>query len=133
VALGRGWQLLNPATPTFNDVPPGSAFYTVIETAYSLGVISGYSCGTNCRAFHPTDTANRGQASKIIDIARTTSQPTSTATPAPPTNTRLPTNTPMPPSNTAVPASPTPAPTDTPNVSSTPTATPTPPVIAGFN
>ena len=130
VAIGKGWTLLNPATGTFRDVVPGSAFYQYVETAYSLGVISGYSCGTSCREFRPNNTATRGQAAKIIDLAITTNPPTATAgatnTPVPPTGTAVvPTATSVPPTSTAI------VPTDTPVPASAtpvpPTNTPVPP------
>jgi hypothetical protein len=62
VANARGWELLSPAHPTFNDVSTTDAFYTYIETAYSHGVISGYNDGT----FRPGNTATRGQVTKVV-------------------------------------------------------------------
>ena len=153
-ALGRGWQLKNPPTATFSDVPVGSPFYQYVETAYSLGVISGYSCGTGCLAFHPFDSATRGQGAKIIDVSITTVQasptptvpaPTNTpvvppsSTPRPPTNTPVvppsstplpPTSTPVPPTDTPVPPTSTPANSPTPLLTSTSTPTPTVPATA---
>ncbi len=121
-ALSGNWPLLNPPTATFRDVAPGSAFYTFVETAYGFGVISGYDCGTGCREFRPSTTANRGQGSKIIDLAVQVVLPTATATPAPPTATPVPpTATPVPPTATPVPATATPVP---PTVTATPTDTP---------
>ncbi|MGI8589216.1 MAG: S-layer homology domain-containing protein [Chloroflexia bacterium] len=75
-AIGRGWALVNPSTPTFTDVPASNPFYQVIETAYSKGVISGYTCGTGCRQFRPNNTATRGQGAKIIDLAIYATLPT---------------------------------------------------------
>jgi hypothetical protein len=57
----QGWALLNPATPSFSDVPPGSTFYPYIETAVCHAVLGGYSDGT----FRPAANATRGQISKI--------------------------------------------------------------------
>ncbi|HET7076296.1 MAG TPA: S-layer homology domain-containing protein, partial [Chloroflexia bacterium] len=71
VARGRNWPLLNPAQPTFTDVPPAHPFFTYIETSYAHGVISGYTCGTACLEFRPGNTSTRGQGAKIIDIAAT--------------------------------------------------------------
>ena len=153
VSLGRQWPLLNPTTPTFTDVSRQDPFYTYIETAYAMGVISGYSD----RTFRSSATATRGQGAKIIDISITAGP---TATPVPPTNTPVPpTNTPVPqptntvppqptntvppqptdtpvgptatPVNTSTPA-PTDTPTDTPTVTATPTSTTPTPVITEF-
>jgi hypothetical protein len=63
----RGWSLLNPATPTFGDVPAGSTFYPYVETAVAHGVINGYADGT----FRPTAFAFRGQIAKIVYLAAT--------------------------------------------------------------
>ena len=66
VVNAAGWPLLNPATPTFADVGPGTAFYTFIETGVSHGIISGYDCGgpgepcqapANRRYFRPAGNA----------------------------------------------------------------------------
>jgi uncharacterized protein YkwD len=65
VALAQGWALSNPITPSFTDVPPGSAFYTYVETAADKNVISGYSDGS----FRPGSLATRGQISKIVYYA----------------------------------------------------------------
>jgi S-layer homology domain/Beta-propeller repeat len=62
-----GWLRRTPVTPTFSDVPPGSAFYTFVETAVCHGVVSGYADGT----FRPTAGATRGQISKIVSLAIT--------------------------------------------------------------
>jgi hypothetical protein len=62
VVGAAGWPVLNPATPTFSDVPPGSPFYTFVETAVCHGVISGYADHT----FHPGVPATRGQITKIV-------------------------------------------------------------------
>ncbi|HMA36362.1 MAG TPA: S-layer homology domain-containing protein, partial [Chloroflexia bacterium] len=43
--VGAGWPLLNPASRTFEDVRPGSAFYQFVETAAARSVVSGYTCG----------------------------------------------------------------------------------------
>jgi hypothetical protein len=61
----NSWTLINPATATFSDVPPGSTFYTYIETAACHSVLGGYSDGT----FRPSDNAFRGQIAKIVYYA----------------------------------------------------------------
>jgi hypothetical protein len=67
VVEAAGWPLLNPPTPTFTDVPVGSAFYQYVETAFEHAIISGYSDGT----FRPFNNATRGQISKIVHSALT--------------------------------------------------------------
>jgi hypothetical protein len=67
VVLARLWPLLDPATPSFVDVPPGSAFYTYVETARSHALVSGYGDGT----FRPYINALRGELSKILYVALT--------------------------------------------------------------
>ncbi|HET7076168.1 MAG TPA: S-layer homology domain-containing protein [Chloroflexia bacterium] len=70
VTLSMGWPLLNPTTPTFRDVAPGSVFYQYIETAVNHGVISGYTCGTGCLEYRPGNNITRGQLAKIIALAK---------------------------------------------------------------
>jgi hypothetical protein len=65
-------------TPTgqqFEDVPPGSTFYPYIFRLATRSIMQGYPCGspaepcvppTNLPYFHPSNTATRGQASKIV-------------------------------------------------------------------
>jgi hypothetical protein len=65
VVLAEGWQLYNPPSPTFTDVPSGHPFYQYIETAYRQGIISGYSDGT----FRPANDVTRGQLCKIVVLA----------------------------------------------------------------
>ena len=60
-----------PPTPTFVDVPANNPFYGYIETAYNHGIISGYSCGSGCLAYHPGNSATRGQIAKIVYTAVT--------------------------------------------------------------
>ncbi len=75
VALGFGWPLQSPATPTFVDVPPSQPFYSFVETAVAHGVISGYDCGgpgEPCpgRYFRPGADVTRGQLAKILISAQ---------------------------------------------------------------
>jgi hypothetical protein len=67
IALAQSWTLLDPPTPSFSDVPLGSAFYKYIETARAHALISGYGDGT----FHPYENALRGQLSKMLYVALT--------------------------------------------------------------
>jgi uncharacterized protein YkwD len=62
VAMAEGWPLLNPPSASFNDVPPGSPFYTYVETAAARGVVSGYPDGS----FRPGGLTNRGQVAKVV-------------------------------------------------------------------
>jgi hypothetical protein len=62
VQLAFGWPDDLAGAPHFSDVPPGSPFYTFIETCYNHHVISGYADGT----FRPGNNATRGQISKIV-------------------------------------------------------------------
>ena len=66
VVLAQNWTLYTPPTPTFRDVPATDPFYAHIETAYSHGIISGYTCGPGCLEFRPTANATRGQVAKIV-------------------------------------------------------------------
>jgi hypothetical protein len=74
VALGAGWQLLNPSSNSFADVPVGSTFYKYVETAASRGVISGYACGgtgETCDSqkrpyLRPGGKVTRGQFTKMV-------------------------------------------------------------------
>jgi hypothetical protein len=76
--IAAGWAQINPATPTFTDVPAGSVFYTVIETAVCHGVVSGYADQT----FHPYANATRGQISKIVYLSITEAPGACTVTPS---------------------------------------------------
>jgi hypothetical protein len=60
--LALGWTSNTSGGPHFTDVPTSSPFYSFIETAYNMGVISGYANGT----FRPASDATRGQISKIV-------------------------------------------------------------------
>jgi hypothetical protein len=74
--LARGWALYTPNSPTFEDVPQGSTFYTYIETVVHKGIASGYPCGgagepcdpQNRPYFRPNNNATRGQISKMLYI-----------------------------------------------------------------
>jgi hypothetical protein len=70
VVLAKGWTIYTPPAPTFQDVPTTHPFYQYVETAYSHGIISGYSCGTGCLEFRPGNNVTRGQLCKIIVLAQ---------------------------------------------------------------
>ena len=57
--------VIAPATASFTDVAVGSAYYGYIETAVARGLVTGYSCGTNCAEFKPNDPLYRGQLVKM--------------------------------------------------------------------
>lgn len=69
------WTLVDPPTPTFSDVAPGSTFYRYIETAYQHSIISGYGnpdCsdkGLAVPCFFPGRNVTRGQMSKMVSNA----------------------------------------------------------------
>jgi hypothetical protein len=63
VAVAAGYQDAIPANrQTFQDVPPGSAFWLPIEQAAAHGIISGYADGT----FRPGAAVTRGQLVKMV-------------------------------------------------------------------
>jgi hypothetical protein len=64
-----------PTSQTFEDVPPGSTFYTWIQQIAGLGIVGGYECGgpgepcvgpENRPYFRPGNNATRGQLTKIV-------------------------------------------------------------------
>ncbi|HST05332.1 MAG TPA: S-layer homology domain-containing protein, partial [Chloroflexia bacterium] len=63
-----------PGPQDFEDVQPGSTFYTYTQQLANLGVMSGYPCGNpepcvppdNLPYFRPNNNATRGQTSKIV-------------------------------------------------------------------
>jgi hypothetical protein len=81
VVVAAGWTQINPATQSFQDVFPNTAFYTFVETAYCHGIISGYDCGgpgepcgtSGKPYFRQFNNATRGQIAKIVYGALTTS------------------------------------------------------------
>jgi hypothetical protein len=114
----EAWPLLTPPAPHFTDVPADSVFYAPIETAYSHGILGGYSDGT----FRPSNPATRGQIAKLIYGAILA--PTATATPSP-SATATATDLPGPSATATTLPSSTATPTDT-ALPGTPTETATP-------
>jgi hypothetical protein len=88
VALAFGWNTPQ-ADRDFEDIPPASTFYTYAAQLHDRGIIVGYPCGgigegcippANLPYFRPTRDVTRGQAAKILQLARTQPTPTPTAT-----------------------------------------------------
>lgn len=80
VADPANWIIENPPSNRFEDVLPGSTFYSYIETAASHSIVAGYPCGTapagpcgqeNKPYFVPGNDATRAQISKIVYLAVT--------------------------------------------------------------
>lgn len=76
----RGWPTPVPQTQTFQDVPPGNAFYVYVEPAVNRGIIGGYPCGgsgepcvapNNRPYFRPNNDITRAQMMKMVDITVT--------------------------------------------------------------
>lgn len=65
LAAGKPMEI-GAGAPHFSDVPPTNVFYGYIETAYTEGIISGYSDGT----YRPSVPVTRGQIAKIVVRAR---------------------------------------------------------------
>jgi hypothetical protein len=64
-----------PGAQMFEDVPPGSAFYTYTARLATRAILSGYPCGGAAGPcvppgflpyFEPNNKATRGQTSKIV-------------------------------------------------------------------
>jgi hypothetical protein len=78
VTLAQGWSLLDPPSPTFADVEPGSTFYRYVETMYARELVSGYPCGGEGEPcddqerpyFRPNSPVTRGQITKIVVLAK---------------------------------------------------------------
>lgn len=65
LVTAKGWQPTSPGLEHFWDVPNTSWAYGYIETAYTKGVISGYSSGF----FKPELEVTRAQLSKMLTLA----------------------------------------------------------------
>lgn len=72
VVLAFGFETNTAGGPHFADVPRGNEFYNYIETAYNLGLVSGYEN----RQFRPWENVKRGQIAKIVVLAATRRDPT---------------------------------------------------------
>jgi hypothetical protein len=60
--LAKGWELLDPAVPSFSDVLSDNAFYQYVETAHAHDILGGYTDGT----FRPNTEVTRSQLAKIV-------------------------------------------------------------------
>lgn len=65
VVRAYGWATNTAGGPHFSDVPAGSFFYEVAETAYNRGIISGVGGGR----FAPDANVTRAQISKVLSLA----------------------------------------------------------------
>lgn len=59
-------DLVNPETPSFSDVPKSLWAYKYIETAKSLGYVSG---DAGKKTFRPGDNVNRAEYAKMMSLA----------------------------------------------------------------
>lgn len=67
VVVASGTPLLNPATPTYPDVPTSYWAYRYIETANELQWIGGFPDGR----FRPDNSATRAELAKLIYLSLT--------------------------------------------------------------
>ncbi|PZS02649.1 MAG: hypothetical protein DLM69_03890, partial [Candidatus Chloroheliales bacterium] len=74
IVLARGYDVYNPPTPSFNDVPSSYWAYGYIEQAHHLNIINGYPDGS----FKPTAISKRDELSAILYGALNLVQPTPT-------------------------------------------------------
>ncbi|MHB8841895.1 MAG: S-layer homology domain-containing protein [Candidatus Aquicultor sp.] len=74
ICLAMGWDLANPAKPSFSDVSKQSWEYSYVETAKAHGAISGYPNGT----FAPGRSITRAEIASILAKALKLSGGTST-------------------------------------------------------
>jgi hypothetical protein len=64
LVVARGLTPTTPPRASFSDVPLGSAFSPYVETAYTHGIIGGYSDGT----FRPAAPVTRAQLAKMTTV-----------------------------------------------------------------
>jgi hypothetical protein len=62
LVLSEGWAIDTTGGPHFADVPASNPFYSYIETAYNMGILSGYNDST----FRWGNNITRGQFCKLI-------------------------------------------------------------------
>jgi hypothetical protein len=66
ICLAKGWKLVNPSTPSFNDVAKDDWSYEYVETAKANGAINGYKDGS----FRPGKEITRAEIAKIMATAQ---------------------------------------------------------------
>jgi hypothetical protein len=66
LTLAGNWDLADPETATFSDVPRSHVFFRYVETAFRKGVLSGYPNGL----FRPDVYVTRAQVAKMLVVAR---------------------------------------------------------------
>jgi hypothetical protein len=64
--LAAGFDLEDPATPTFTDVAKGAWYYRYVETAVKHEVLDGYTSETGVKTFKPTGWLTKAQYAKIL-------------------------------------------------------------------
>jgi hypothetical protein len=62
LCLAMGWELQEPANPSFSDVPKGHWAYKYIETAKARGALGGYPDGS----FRPSNSITRAEIAAAI-------------------------------------------------------------------
>ncbi|MHB8840565.1 MAG: S-layer homology domain-containing protein [Candidatus Aquicultor sp.] len=65
ICLAQGWTLIDPAAPSFNDIPSGTWEFKYVETAKAHNAISGYPDGN----FGATNKITRAEIVVIITKA----------------------------------------------------------------
>ena len=65
VVDGLDYATMNPAVPTFSDVPPTDYYYPWIEGGHDAGLIAGYPDGT----YRPAASVIRVAANKMLGLA----------------------------------------------------------------
>ena len=70
VVTAASFTVINPASPTFADVFPNTAFYTFVETAYAHQLVSGYNCGGAGRALRRRRTGRTSGSTTTRRVGR---------------------------------------------------------------
>lgn len=73
IVKSAGYEIEDPETPTFLDVPKGEWFYGYVETAVKYGAVSGYEDDNEVLTgyFGPADPVTREQFSKMGVLGNT--------------------------------------------------------------
>jgi hypothetical protein len=83
VVLAFNFTIDTSGGPHFTDVPMGSTFYNYVETAWNLGLVTGYADHT----YRPDTYVTRGQIAKIVVLAAIHADPANWHLENPPNNT----------------------------------------------